>query len=56
MKLLCDVEKCNPEIKAALVKMLQKLLGIFSIIEQQKSCSPHVFRVASGDCLLRCII
>eukprot|EP00439_Symbiodinium_sp_Y106_P016561 s2288_g2.t1 len=26
VKLLCDVEKCNPEIKAALVKMLQKCI------------------------------
>ena len=43
MKLLCDVEKCNPEIKAALLKMLQKLLGSFSIIGQQRSFSLPMF-------------
>ena len=28
VKLSCDVETCNSEMKAALLKMLQKMLGL----------------------------
>ena len=55
MKLSCDTETCNPEIKAALLKMLQKQLGGIKFV------MPFSFRSTGaewtgGMFLPRCIL
>ncbi|CAE7234098.1 CPK2 [Symbiodinium pilosum] len=44
VKLCCDVETCNSEIKATLLKMLQKCLGWDGAVTYVSACWPFAWR------------